>query len=83
MAYFNDANNTSSYSTPSASGEFYSYPLPSRTFATDTEGTNSQVYAEPTDEWSMVRRSGPMVEPPTSLWATGTYGEDHTNCFID
>jgi len=83
MAYFNGANNTSFYSTPSASGEFYSYPPPSQMFPTHAEGANSQVYADPTDQWSMVRRSGPIVGSPTSLRATVSYGEYHSNRSID
>jgi len=80
MAYFNDPNNADFYS--SVSGGFYSYPPPSQTFAIDTERTNGQTYTDPTDPWSMVRQSGPMVEP-INLWATANSGERHSDPFID
>ena len=80
MAYFNDPNNTDFYS--SVSGGFYSYPPPSQTFAIDTQGINGQTYTDPTNPWSMVRQSGPMVEP-TNLWATANSGERHSDPFID
>ena len=81
MAYFNDANNSSFYS--SVSGALYSYPSPNQVFAIDTEGANNQIFADPTDRWSMGRRSGPMVGPPTSLRATANSGERHSDPSID
>jgi len=82
MAYFNDANHASYYS--SVSGGVYSYPSPSQMFAIDTEGANSQTFTEransqtftnPIDPWSMVRRSEPMIGSPTSLRATASPGD--------
>ena len=82
MAYFNDTNNTNFYSTPFASGGFYSYPHPTQTFVTDTEEANGQIYADSTDQWSAVR-SGPMVGSPTSVRATDSFGERRSDYFID
>jgi len=76
MSYFNDAENVDYYS--SVSGGLYSYPSPSQTFAIDAEGTNGQLYADPTDQWGMVSRSGPMVGSPTSLRAAASFGEPHS-----
>ena len=82
MAYYNNTNNTSFYSTPFASGGFYSYPHPTQTFFTDTEEANGQIYADSTDQWSAVR-SGPMVGSPTSVRATDSFGERRSDYFID
>ena len=81
MTYFNDPNHASFYY--SGSEGLYPYPSPTQTFAIDTEGANGQIYGGPADQWSMVRRSGPMVGSPTSLWATASFGERPSDCFID
>ena len=77
MSYFNDAENVDYYS--SVAGGPYPYPSPSQTFAIDADGTNGQLYADPTDQWGMVSRSGPMVGSPTSLRAATSFGESHSD----
>ena len=79
MAYSNDADNTSYYS--SVSGGLYPYPSPNRMFAIDTEGTNGQLYADPADQRGMVRRSGPMVGSPTGLRTEASFGERRSGHF--
>jgi len=79
MAYFNDADNTTYYTT--VSGGPHPYPPQSRTSAVDTEGTNGQLCADPTDQRGMVRRSGPMVGSPTSLRAEASFGERRSGHF--
>ena len=81
MAYFNDVDNANSYSPYSTSAGVYSYPFPTQTLATDAEGFNGQIYADPTDQWATDRWSGPMVESSTSLRAETSYGERHSNRF--
>jgi len=83
MAYFNDTNNADFYS--SVYGGFYSYPLPSQTFPIDTDGANGQIFADPADQWNMARWSGPMFGSQTGLHdqATTSFGESHSDCFID
>ena len=80
MAYFDNANNAGFYSV---SGGPYSYPPPNRTFAIDTEGANNQMFTDTTDQWIMVRGSGSMVGQPTSLQATASSSECHSDPFID
>ena len=75
MSYFNDADNDEFYS--SVSRGFYSYPPPSRMFVVDNGGATGQMNNDPTDQWRMVRRSGPMVGSPTSLRANTSLGERH------
>jgi len=81
MAYYNDASNADYYSF--VSGEAYSYPSPCQTFVTETERTYEQIYAGPTDQWSVVRQSGPMIGSSTSLRATDSFGEHRSGRFID
>ena len=82
MAYFDDPNHASFYS--SVSGGIYSYPpLNNQTFAIDAEVANSQLSADPTDPWSMDRRPGPRFGSPTSLRATASFGERHSDSFTD
>ena len=79
MAHFNNANNANFNPTPSTSGGLYAYPHLSQTLATETEGASDPTHA---GHWSMVRRPGPMIESPTSIRATASSGECHSNWFV-
>jgi len=81
MAYYNDASNADHYSF--VPGGAYSYQSPCQTFVTETERTYEQIYTGPTDQWSVVRQSGPMIGSSTSLWATDSFGEHRSGRFID
>ena len=80
MASYN-TNNASFYSTPSASGEFDTYPFLSQTSA--TEEANSQTFNTFTNLWDMVGQPGPMVGPPTNFWDTAGYGKHHYDLTVD
>jgi len=81
MSYFDETNNANFYS--SLSGGFYSYPPPSQTLPVDDDGSNSQIFADPADQWNTVRQSGPMFGSATSLQPTASFGERHSDCSID
>ena len=70
MAYFNNTNNTNFYPTPSASGEFNTYPFLNH--ASATEDVTGQVYDTFTSRW----QPGPMVGSPAN------HGKYHRDLFV-
>jgi len=72
MAYYNDVNNTSFYST-SASGEADTYPFLDQ--MTATEGANFETPEMLTNGWNVNGQPGYVTGPSTSLRPEASFGE--------